>query len=304
MNLPPMLEYQQAEVAVFDNRIARPAAGRDQRSAADQAHRAMHDDRVCLVSLDHTDIEEAGIFAIHRVMHDGTIAVAMVLRRLHHTDLRIDEGRYQVFEPVGVHDIIRVDDSDDLGICSGMRKRKPQRSGFITADVVLVSEFETLAQHAAMILDRSPKRRIGRVVDDNNALEIWIVEPCHRIERDLEHLRRLAMGGNVDRHLRCEAFRRWQGGGDEPARAAPKDNDCNLFDARERDRDQRSKEYNTEHKRKSSSEHEIMSLPERENCREPGAHSIGDDRECGGLPECGGASRQDRQRYQQTQEHR
>src|SRR5436189_14012 len=77
MNLPPMLEYQQAEVAVFDNRIARPAAGRDQRSAADQAHRAMHDDRVCLVSLDHTDIEEAGIFAIHRVMHDGTIAVAM-----------------------------------------------------------------------------------------------------------------------------------------------------------------------------------------------------------------------------------
>ena len=155
-----------------------------------------------------------------------------------------------------------------------------------------------------MILDRSPKRRIGCVVDDNNALEIWIVEPCHRIERDLEHLRRLAMGGNVDRHLRCEAFRRWQGGGDEPARAAPKDNDCNLFDARERDRDQRSKEYNTKHKRKSSSEHEIMSLPERENCREPGAHSIGDDRECGGLPECGGASRQDRQRYQQTQEHR
>ena len=40
------------------------------------------------------------------------------------------------------------------------------------------------------------------------------------------------MGGNVDRHLRCKAFQRWQGGGDESPRAAAEDDNRDLFDAR------------------------------------------------------------------------
>src|SRR5262249_36927293 len=140
------------------------------------------------------------------------------------------------------------------GIGSGMRKREPQCAGLIAADVVLVDELETLAQHAAMILNRPPKRRIGRIIDDDNALEIRIVEPCHRSKRGLEHFRRLAMGGNVDRDLRCKAVRRREGGGYQPPWATPEDDDRDLFDARERDRDQRGKQDDTEHKRKSSSE--------------------------------------------------
>src|SRR5260221_11041657 len=46
MNLPAMLEHQQTEIAVFDDCIARPSAGRDHRRAADQAHSAMPDDSV------------------------------------------------------------------------------------------------------------------------------------------------------------------------------------------------------------------------------------------------------------------
>jgi len=41
------------------------------------------DDGVDLIALDHADIEEPGIFSVHDVMHQRTIAVAMVLWRLH-----------------------------------------------------------------------------------------------------------------------------------------------------------------------------------------------------------------------------
>ena len=96
--------------------VARPAAGGVERGAADQAHGAVHDDGVGLVALDHADVEEAGIFAVHGVVHDAALAVAMVLRRLDHADLRIGEGRHQVLEPVGLHHVVGVDDADDLGV--------------------------------------------------------------------------------------------------------------------------------------------------------------------------------------------
>jgi hypothetical protein len=43
----------------------------------------VHDDGVGLVPLHHADIEEAGIFAVHGVVHDTAFAVAMILGRLH-----------------------------------------------------------------------------------------------------------------------------------------------------------------------------------------------------------------------------
>ena len=71
VRLPAVLEDGEAEIGVFADRVARPAAGGVERGAADQAHRAVHDDGVDLVALDHADIEEAGIFAVHGVMHDA-----------------------------------------------------------------------------------------------------------------------------------------------------------------------------------------------------------------------------------------
>src|SRR5262245_59676669 len=80
VDLPPMFEHQQAEVAVLDDGVARPAADREERGAARQTHSAMHDDGIRLVALDHADVEEAGVLSIHGMMHDGAIAVAMILR--------------------------------------------------------------------------------------------------------------------------------------------------------------------------------------------------------------------------------
>ena len=100
-----------------------------ERGAADQAHGAVHDDGVVLVPLHHADVEEAGIFAVHRVVHDAAVAVAVILRRLHQADLGIGEQRHEVLQPVGMHDVVGVEHADDLGVGRGVVEREPQRAG-------------------------------------------------------------------------------------------------------------------------------------------------------------------------------
>src|SRR6478736_5674513 len=126
-----------------------------------------------------------------------------------------------------------------------------------------------------MILDRAPKRRVGRVVDDDDAFEVRIIEPGEGIEGRLENVRRLTMGRNMDRILRCETVWRWQGRRDQTARRASEGDRRYLFDARERDRNQRYEQDDAEHERESGAEHEIMRLPKGKDCREPGTDDVG-----------------------------
>src|SRR5476649_536920 len=100
MRFPAKLEDGEPQIRVLADRIARPAAGRVQRRASDQAHRTMHDDGVDFVPLHHADIEEAGIFAVHSVVRDAASGVTMILRRLYEPDLRIGEHRREILEPV------------------------------------------------------------------------------------------------------------------------------------------------------------------------------------------------------------
>jgi hypothetical protein len=65
---PALLEDRQAKIGIFADRILGPATSALHRGAADQAHRAMGDDGILLVAEHHADIEEAGIFRIHRLM--------------------------------------------------------------------------------------------------------------------------------------------------------------------------------------------------------------------------------------------
>ena len=50
-----------------------------------------------LVALDHADVEEPGIFAVHDVVHQRAVAVAVLLRRLHQADAR--DRRTQAPDP-------------------------------------------------------------------------------------------------------------------------------------------------------------------------------------------------------------
>ena len=153
-----------------------------------------------------------------------------------------------------------------------------------------------------MILDRTPECRIRRVVDDEHAFKVWIIEPRERIERSFEHLRRLAMGRHVDRDLGCEAFRDGRRCNEQAPWALPEGNAGDFLDTGERDHHQRDQKDNAETERKCSTEHEIMRLPEGEDGREPGADQIGGDRQRRGLAEGGATARQDRQRQQKPEQ--
>ena len=96
-----------------------------------EAHRAVHDDGVGLIPLHHADIEEAGIFGVHGVMHERAVAVAMILRRLHQPDARVGEQRHEVLQPIRRHDIVGVDHADDLGVRRGVFERDAQRAGLV-----------------------------------------------------------------------------------------------------------------------------------------------------------------------------
>ena len=97
---PALLHDGEAEIAVLADGVAGPAAGAVHGGAADQAHGAVDDDRIGLVALDHADVEEPGIFAVHDVVHHRAVAVTVVLRRLHQSDARIGEGRHEILQPV------------------------------------------------------------------------------------------------------------------------------------------------------------------------------------------------------------
>src|SRR6266496_6732971 len=100
MRAPTPLQNGQAEIGIFAERVARPAARVIERGAADQAHGAVHDDRIRLVALHHADIEESRVFGIHSRMDETAPAVTVILRRLDEADRGIREARYQGLQPV------------------------------------------------------------------------------------------------------------------------------------------------------------------------------------------------------------
>ncbi len=264
---PARLLDRKPEIGVLADRVARPAADLVHRGAADQAHRAVHDDGVEFVALDHANVEEAGIFAVHDVVHQRTVAVAMLLRRLHQADAGIGEGRHEILQPVRMHDIVGVDDADDLGINSGAFHRDAQRAGLEALHLLGIDELEAFAELPAVILDRPPELWVGRVVDDADALEIRIVEPRHRIERLLQHLDRLVIGRYVDRDFRERDVLADRGGrkrralADQPARAAAERHRRDLLDPCHRDQDQRHQQHQTERERERRAPDEIVRRP-------------------------------------------
>ena len=222
----------------------------------------MHDDGVDLVTLNHADIEEPGIFGVQRAVHWRAVAVAMVLRRLHHADARVGEQRHQILEPGWIDGVVGVDDADDLRIRRGVRQRQPQGAGLVTGELFHPDEFEAVAEHTAMLFDRPPQRRIGSVVDDQDAFEIGVVEPRHGIERRRQHRRRFVAGRDVDRHLRDEDLGNERRSAGKTARRPAEGDGGDLVDARERDDDERHQEQDAQSEREGGARHEV-SAPSR-----------------------------------------
>src|SRR5215470_15027391 len=87
MRLPAELQDGKPEIGVLADGVARPSAGRLERGAANETHGTVNDDSIGLIALDHADIEEAGVLAVHGMVEWTAPAVAVILRRLHQADL-------------------------------------------------------------------------------------------------------------------------------------------------------------------------------------------------------------------------
>ena len=213
-------------------------------------------------------------------MHQRTVAVAMILRRLHQAHAGIGEDRNQILQPIRLYDIVGIDDTDDLGIGCGAVHGDTQRAGLEAFDLLGIDELETFAERAAVILDRLPEFGIGGVVDDHDAFEIRIVEPRERIERCFKHLGRLEIGRHVDRDFReADAVadrgrRHGRAFDDKPARIAAKGDRRDLLDPRHCDQHQWTQQDQAQRQREGRSEHEIMPVPVGEHGGDPGADAV------------------------------
>ena len=86
-----------------------------------------------------------------------------------------------------------------------MHHRQTQSAGLEAIELLRAHELEGLAELTTALGDRLPERGIRRVVDNDDAFIIRIIEPCDGIERELQHVRRFAAGRNMDRHFESQS---------------------------------------------------------------------------------------------------
>src|SRR3569623_1370908 len=229
----------------------------------------------------------------------------MFLRRLHEANGGIDEGGDEILQPVRRHHIVSDDDADDLGVGRGALHCDAQRAGFEADHLLRIDEDEALAERAAVILDRLPECGIRRVVDDDDALEVRIIEPGDGIQRLLEHLRRLEIRWNVNRDYReCAGGRRGQGRGEQALRTAAEGDGGDFLDSRHRDQHQRHQQDHAERQGEGGAEHEVVRVPVGEYGGEPCADAVGRDGEQENLRNGRLHQAENGQRHQDADQHR
>ncbi|MNC11981.1 hypothetical protein D3C75_596920 [compost metagenome] len=146
-------------------------------------------------------MEEAFVFGVAELLEQRFVLVAVVLRRLHHGDLRIGEVRHHVLEPVAFDAVVGVDHRDHLSVGSGVLQHVVQRAALEAGQRRDVEELEARAEAGAVGFHRLPDRRVLGVVVDHQDLEVRVVEARQGVEGLFDHLRRLVVAGHVDRHL-------------------------------------------------------------------------------------------------------
>ncbi|MNO81125.1 hypothetical protein D3C76_723510 [compost metagenome] len=161
----------------------------------------MLDDRVAVVAGDHADVEEAFVFRVAELLEGAFVLVAVVLRRLHHGDLRIGEVRHHVLEPVAVDAVVGVDHCHHFGIRRGMRQDVVQRAALEAGQRRDVEEAEARAELLAVGLHRFPDSRVPGVVVDDDDFVVRVIEVGQGVERLFDHLRRFVVAGHVDRYF-------------------------------------------------------------------------------------------------------
>src|SRR5262249_58402699 len=100
-------------------------------------------------------------------------------------DRRIGESWNQVSQPARIDHVIGIDDGDYVSVRGRVGESQPQRACLESLQHVGAHELEPFAKTGAMLFYGLPHRRIGRVVDDQNALEVRAFEAGACVESGL-----------------------------------------------------------------------------------------------------------------------
>ena len=133
----------------------------------------------------------------------AVLPIAVVVRRLHESDLHVveesDEGR----QKVGPDVVIAVDQTDQCRIRSCMAQREIQRPRFCARAGLQMKEAKTRVAETPA-LHRLPKVRVLRVVINDEHFKIGIFEPRERVQRLDDDVCRFGADRHVEGHLRVE----------------------------------------------------------------------------------------------------
>ena len=160
--------------------------------------------------------------------------------------------------------------SASAAVCSSASR---SAAGLETRELILPHEFEARTEQLAMLLDRPPIARLGRIVDHHDAFEIRPIELGDAVQRLAQHFRRLAIGRDVDRHegtpvghdmARCQ----------QALRTAPEDDLGKLVEPLLHDGDEGHEQNGADDHSDERAEDEIVRRPIVENARAPGADGV------------------------------
>ena len=258
--LQAFLEDAQAEFRVLGDAPFGPAAQVLEDRAPDHRHRAVHDDRVAFVARDHADVEETTVLGVAHRLERALVGVPVVLRCLHDGDLGIGHHGREVLQPVRRDHVVAVDDGDDPGRGIRAAQGEVERPGLEAGQRTDVEKAKARSQCRAVGLDRAPDGLILRVVVDDDYFEVRIIERRQRVQRVLDHLRRLVVAGHVHRDLRPVRARRVAGGrSDQQAAAHPHPVRLGPFvRLREQHRQDAEHAYEEQHPDKDAGEGQVL----------------------------------------------
>src|SRR5258708_36015291 len=106
-------ENTQPQLGILGNTPLGPA-GLLALCTPDHRHGAVLDDGVALVARDHSNVKEPTVLGVAHRLESARALVAIVLWPLDNGDTRVLEPGHQLAQPVGLDDVITVDDRDDL----------------------------------------------------------------------------------------------------------------------------------------------------------------------------------------------
>ena len=142
-------------------------------------------------------MEETAILFEAHVLERGGGPVTVILWPLHECDPLQREERQRAAEPERLDLVIAVDDGDVRGVRIGEPECLVQRAGLESLQSFDVMETKTFAQSRAMRFDRTPGRRFGRVVVENDDLKIFVIEPRQGVQGSDHHRWRFVVAGNM-----------------------------------------------------------------------------------------------------------